>query len=92
LKKLDSWKFLSDEQKMGLLSEWHGFRNQWEIGLYYENSNGLGDWWATQEGQIDFFAELIESKKKLSEYPKEFLKWYRERMKLEKTLTEMENR
>ncbi len=76
-----SWKGATYDEKMDYLREWYAFEHQYEIESYYEQSNGLGDWWANQEGSVDYFAELLDTQKNLSEYPKDFLKWWNRKRK-----------
>ncbi len=77
LVEMKSWKDYSRAEKYDWMCQWYGEQHQYEIESYYERSNGLGDWWANQEGTMDYFAELLDTQKNLSEYPKSFLLWWK---------------
>jgi hypothetical protein len=77
------WNRLSDDEKNDLLRDWFVRAHEAEIDQYYEDSNGLGDWSAGQEGSFDYFWELINSKKLLVEYPKDFQNYLRKKRDLE---------
>jgi len=59
-------------KKNDLLRDWFIRAHEDEIDQYYEDSRGFGDWSAGQEGSFEYFWELINSKKLLVEYPKDF--------------------
>ena len=82
------WNQLNNEEKNDLMREWFVDANQCEIEQYYEDSNGFGDWSAGQEGSYDYFWELIEGKKLLVEFPKDFQKWLKKKQQMQKHFKE----
>jgi len=73
-------------KKMDLLRNHYADQHECDIEVYYERSNGLGDWWANQEGAVEYFHELVTSGKNLSEYPKDFQIWFRNYKKFHKVM------